>query len=386
METAECIVIGAGVIGLAVGRALAQSGREVLLLESEGAIGQHTSSRNTGVIHAGLGYPPGSLKGRLCRTGRDLLYRYCVERGIGHRRVGKLIPIPERATEEDRASLRRLQALAVSNGCEDIRWLERGDIRSFEPELRSEAALFSPSSGIVDQHDLMTALWGDLTLKGGSIAFKTTACGGKASGAWIEIQTAGAEEIRLRCDICVNAAGFNAPDVARGLEGLPSEAIPPRLLQKGSYFVLAGASPFSHLVYPHRHGLHASLDMAGLLRFGPDAEWTDEVDYSFDETRSAQFYRKVREFWPDLPDGALTPGWVGVRPKIARKSANEVDFVIQDAGIHGAPGLVNLFGIESPGLTSCLAIAQDVAIRLGAAPNRLGPLNLKETGIGAPCD
>jgi L-2-hydroxyglutarate oxidase LhgO len=364
-EQVDCIVIGAGVVGLAVARALARGGREVVVVEAENQIGSHTSSRNTGVIHAGIDYPVGSLKARLCRRGKELLYRYCGDRGLAHRRLGKLILAAPGSGAAGRAALAATKAKAEALGLTDLAWLDQAEMRRREPALVAPVALFSPSSGIVDQHDLMLALRGDLEADGGALALASPAEGGAVRDDGFDLRVGGLTAIALRCRVLINSAGFDAPRFAAAISGVSPANVPPRRLMKGSYFVLAGRSPFRHLVYPQRHGMHASLDMAGALRFGPDSEWVETVDYRVDETRAPKFYGAIREFWPDLPDGALMPGWAGIRPKISDQRANRVDFRIDGPELHGIPGLINLFGIESPGLTAALAIGEEVAARLG---------------------
>jgi L-2-hydroxyglutarate oxidase LhgO len=363
MEHVDALVVGAGVVGLAIARELALRGREVFVLEAEDAVGTHASSRNTGVIHAGLDYKPGSLKARLCRRGRDLLYRYCEDRGVAHKRLGKLITISPDAGEDELAALHAFRDRAVAGGCDDLVLLGRADVKALEPALAASAAVLSPSSGILDHHELMTALWGDFANSGGHVLFGAPMIRGCAGPDGLEVEIGGRHRGRVRCGTLVNSAGVDAPLVARAL-ALPQETIPPRLLQKGSYCVYLGASPFSRLIYPLKHGVHASLDIAGHLRFGPDSQWVDTVDYSFDDARIAPFYEKARVFWPELPDGRLGAGWTAVRSKITRDSPRVSDFVVQDARSHGVEGLLNLYGIESPGLTSCLALAEEVAARL----------------------
>jgi L-2-hydroxyglutarate oxidase LhgO len=361
-ESVDCVVIGAGVIGLAVARELAARGRDVVVLEAAAAIGTHTSSRNSEVIHAGLYYPTGSLKARLCVEGRARLYAYCAERGIAHRRIGKLVVA---TTPDEIAAVESYAAQGAANGVEDLAWLSRDAIRTLEPAVAAVAGFLSPSTGIVDSHALMLALQGDAERDGAVVALNARVVGGTAADGDLRLDVDGPEPLTLRCATIVNAAGLWAPHVARSLDGFPRDRVPTPFFAKAHYFALAGRSPFQHLVYPVATsaylGVHVTLDLAGQARFGPDLEWVDGVDYRFDEGRAGAFYAAVRRYYPALRDGALVPGYTGVRPKIAGPGAPAADFVVQGPAAHGIPGLVNLFGIESPGLTSCLALADEVA-------------------------
>lgn len=366
-ETVDCIVVGAGVVGLAVARALALAGREVIVLEAANVIGSHTSSRNSGVIHAGINYNAASLKGRLCQRGKELLYAYCASRGVGHRRLGKILPAFD--AETGRAKLAALKSRAEANGLMDLTWLDRAAIRDLEPELDAPAALFSPSSGIVDAQELMLSLRGEIEDHGGAIALGAPLSQGRVSDDDFELQVGGGDPMTLRCRSLINSAGFDAPLVAQNLRGLPPETIPPRLLAKGVWFTLSGPSPFRHLIYPvgdHKdhQGIHVSLDLGGQLRFGPDLEWVETVDYRVDRSRATAFTAAARAIWPALPEGALQPGYAGIRAKTGRGRATDNDFIIQGHDVHGVAGLINLYGIESPGLTSSLAIGEEVARRL----------------------
>jgi L-2-hydroxyglutarate oxidase LhgO len=371
-ETADCVVIGAGVVGLAVARALALAGREVIILEATDAIGTVTSSRNSEVIHAGIYYPTGSLKARLCVAGRDFLYRYCAERGIEHRRCGKLIV----ATSEDELEkLAAIHAQAAANGVTDLRRLSGNEASGMESNLRCLAALHSPSTGIVDSHAVMLAFQGDAEAKGAVIAFNSPVLGGRVEGDGIVLDIGSATDtdaapLRLCCRSVVNSAGLHAQKIARKIAGLPPETIAPIHLAKGNYFQLIGKSPFSRLIYPIPEkgglGVHITLDLAGQARFGPDVEWIDEINYDVDPRRCAGFYAEIRKYWPALPDGALVAGYAGVRPKVTPAGAPAADFIIQGRETHRVPGLVNLYGIESPGLTASGAIAAAVAERLAA--------------------
>jgi L-2-hydroxyglutarate oxidase LhgO len=371
MERVDVAVIGAGVVGLAVARALAMAGREVLVLEAAGQIGTETSSRNSEVIHAGIYYPTGSLKARSCVAGRHLLYDYCATRGVPHRRCGKLIVA---TSEAQRATLERIRAKAAANGVDDLRWLERAEVRALEPEVECVAALRSPSTGIIDSHGLMLAYQGEAEDHGAMIAFHALVTGGAVIEGGIELAVGGPEPMRLCARSVVNSAGLHAPAVARAIQGLPPELIPPAYLCKGNYYTLSGARPFSHLVYPVPEeaglGIHVTIDLAGQVRFGPDVEWVERIDYDVDPGRATGFYAAIRQYYPGLKDGAIEPGYAGIRPKIVPKGAQAADFVIQGPREHGIEGLVNLFAIESPGLTASLVLAQEVAAALGHTVSR----------------
>ena len=359
MDRVDAVVIGAGLVGLAVARALAMAGREVVILESEDAIGTHTSSRNSEVIHAGIYYPQGSLKARACVEGRQRLYAYCDERGVPHRRCGKLIVATDAAQLDELEGIRRK---AHANGVTDVVRLSPTHARAMEPELRCVSALHSPSTGIIDSHALMLAYLGDAERAGAMLALKSPldTCIVRTGG--IELQVAGAEPI-LAGQV-VNSAGLRAPSIARRIEGYPAELAPPEFYAKGNYYTLAKRAPFSRLVYPVPEpgglGVHVTLDLGGGARFGPDVEWVDRIDYTVDPLRAERFYAAIRRYWPGLPDGALEPGYAGIRPKISGKDAPAADFLVQGPREHGVPGLVNLFGIESPGLTASLPLADAV--------------------------
>lgn len=360
MEQVEAVVVGAGVVGLATARALSEAGCEVLVLESEGAIGTGTSSRNSEVIHAGIYYPTGSLKARLCVAGRRLLYRYCIDRGVEHRRTGKLIV----ATSEDqRDRLAAILQQALVNGVEGMTLLDGSEARSLEPALNCIAALHSPETGIIDSHGLMLALQGDAEAGRATVAFHAPVEGGHVGADGIELHVGGEAPLSLRTRILVNAAGLHAWEVASRLEGLPAATVPQRWLAKGNYFALSGTrAPFQRLIYPVPEdgglGVHLTLDLAGQARFGPDVEWLAAAkhDYAVHADRAEGFYASIRCYWPDLPDGALVPAYSGIRPKLSGPGAPAEDFLVQGPGTHGIPGLVNLFGIESPGLTASLAL------------------------------
>lgn len=362
MEHVDCIVIGAGVIGLAVARELALAGREVILLEAANAIGTETSSRNSEVIHAGLYYPPGSLKARLCVEGRALLYRYCAEHGVTSRAIGKLLVA---AGEAQAPKLAEIEDNARRNGVTGLRSLSAEEARALEPEVRCVAALFSPDTGILDSHAYMLALRGDLEDAGAVIAFNSRVTGGRAERDGVILQAA---DMELEAKLAVNACGLHAPAVARSIEGLPEALVPRASFAKGNYFALMGRPPFKHLVYPIPEaaglGVHATLDLSGAVRFGPDVEWIDAIDYRVDAARAPLFEAAIRTYWPGLPEDALVPAYAGVRPKISAKGEPAADFVMQSPADHGVEGLWNLFGIESPGLTASLALAAELRRRI----------------------
>ncbi len=368
MEQVECLVVGAGVVGLAIARRLARDGHEVVVLEAAGGIGTGISSRNSEVIHAGMYYPTGNLRARFCVAGRAALYAYCADHGIPHRRTGKLIVATDPSQE---AKLAAIEHQGQINGVTDLARLTAAEVRALESEVSCVSALLSPSTGIIDSHALMLALKGDAEDRGAAFAFKSPMVGGEA-GPCLEVAVGGDEPMRLGCRILINAAGLGAQAVASTLTGLPAATIPRQVLAKGSYFALSGrAPPFRRLVYPIPPegglGIHVTLDLAGHVRFGPDVEWTDGIDYDVDPARAQDFYGVIRRYWPTLPDGALVPAYAGVRPKLSGRGEPAVDFVIQGPADHGIAGLVNLFGIESPGLTACLAIADHVGDMVSAA-------------------
>ena len=361
MDKVDCVVIGAGVIGLAIARRLAQSGREVIVLEAAEGIGTVTSSRNSEVIHAGIYYRSGSLMARMCVSGKQALYRYCRDHGIPHRNCGKLIVA---TTPKETEKLQSIRAHAEANGVVDLQTLTRETALALEPALHCEAALLSPSTGIIDSHAFMLALRGDAEDAGAAFAFHTPLLGGKARRGHIELDAGGEAPISLECRFLINAAGLDAPAIARNIDGMPVEKIPTSYLATGNYFSCSARAPFSHLIYPVPEpgglGVHLTLDLAGQARFGPDVEWVDRIDYAVDPDRAARFYPAIRRYWPELPDGALMPSYSGMRPKIVPPAVAVQDFLIQGPQDHGIDGLINLFGIESPGLTSSLAIADHV--------------------------
>jgi L-2-hydroxyglutarate oxidase LhgO len=361
-ETIECVVVGAGVVGLAVARALALAGREVVILDAADAIGTETSSRNSEVIHAGIYYPTGSLKAELCVAGKHALYAYCDARGIPYRRCTKLIVATR---SEQIAQLEKIQAQASANGVDDLVLISGAEARRIEPLLSCDAALVSPSTGIVDSHALMLAYQGDAENCGAALAVLSPVRGGAVRNDGIELDIGGAEPMRLRARMVVNAAGLGAQALAGAIEGFDRRHVPALHYAKGNYFSLTGKSPFSRLVYPVPEpgglGVHISIDLAGQARFGPDVEWIDSIAYDVDPRRADKFYAEVRRYWPGLRDGALQPAYAGIRPKLGPAGTPAADFVIQGPDVHGVAGLVNLFGIESPGLTASPAIGARVA-------------------------
>lgn len=360
-ETVDAVVIGAGVVGLAVARALALVGRDVLVLERNNRIGAETSSRNSEVIHAGIYYPPGSLKARLCRDGKHMLYAYCAERGIGHRQCGKLIVAGD---DGQRPALSKIISCAEANGVTDLELLTADACIAREPEVRAVGGLFSPSTGIIDSHDFMTSLQGDLEAAGGMVVLNTAVTDVAIKVGQLTVVTGGPEAMTLRPRSLVNAAGLGAPALAGGIV----RDVPPLHLAIGHYYALSGKSPFRHLVYPLPAdgglGVHVTLDLAGQARFGPDVRWIEGVDYSFDDTRRDDFIDAIRTYYPGLDSARLSPAYTGIRPKLVGPGEAAADFRIDGPDRHGVDGLVNLFGIESPGLTAALAIADEVCARI----------------------
>ena len=357
----DTVVIGAGVAGLAIARTFASSGRNVVVLEAEARIGTHSSSRSSEVIHAGIYYPKGSLKARLCVEGRDALYRYCTAQGIAHSRLGKLIV----ATREEQIGvLEQLKLQAEGNGVDDLQWLDRQDVRALEPEITCVRALLSPSTGIIDSHGLLSALRREVAVSGGEVVVSSPVLSGCVVSDGILLFGGGAEPYRVLCQTVVNAAGLNAPSVARSIQGLPQDTVPPGALAKGHYFVLKGRSPFSRLVYPVPEpgglGIHVTLDLAGRARFGPDVHWVDEVDYRFEKGLEGLFVEAIGRYFPAIKVESIEPGYTGIRPKVGPRGSAAQDFVVHGPEVHGVGGLVNLYGIESPGLTAALALAEYV--------------------------
>jgi L-2-hydroxyglutarate oxidase LhgO len=365
-DNVDCIVIGAGVVGLAVARKLAMQAREVLVVETAGSIGTGVSARNSEVIHAGLYYPQGSLKARLCVTGRAQLYEYLNERGISYKRCGKLLVA---STDEEVKALDGILKNAHINGVDDMIKISQAEALALEPELLCKSALLSPSTGVFDSHAYMLNLQGDAENNGATFAFLNSVVGGRVENSTIELDISGSDGIlSLGCKTLINAAGLGAQKVALSIKGLPPEMVPPQYLAKGSYFTLNGKAPFSRLIYPipgeASLGTHYTCDLGGQGRFGPDAQWVDEINYEVDPARADSFYTAIRRYWPGIEDRELSPAYSGIRPKVQAPGMEMADFIIQDASVHGVNSLVNLFGIESPGLTSSMAIADEVASRL----------------------
>ncbi|MGO8740688.1 NAD(P)/FAD-dependent oxidoreductase [Rhodoblastus sp.] len=359
----DAVVIGAGVVGLAVARRLAQAGREVIVVEAEKTIGVHTSSRNSEVIHAGLYYPEGSLKARLCVEGRKLLYAYCAERGVPAQRLGKLIV----ATDANQIpKLEALRRRGIANGVDDLVPLSRDEARRLEPEVECVAALLSPSTGIVDSHALMLSLQGDAEAKGARFAFQTKAAAIAPRDGFYELRTEDGDVVT--CGAIVNCAGHGAHEVARAIENYPPDKIPPRFLARGNYFTVSGRTPFSHLVYPMPVegglGVHVTLDLGGRMRLGPDVHWVDDLDYTPISGQEEEFRAAVMRYWPGIEKREIASAYCGIRPKITGPGAEAADFRIDGPELHGMKNLVNFFGIESPGLTSSLALAELAASRL----------------------
>jgi L-2-hydroxyglutarate oxidase LhgO len=361
----DAIVVGAGVVGLSVARALARSGRSVAVLEAESAIGTGASSRNSEVIHAGLYYPTGSLKARLCVEGRRRLYDFCAERGVAHRKCGKLVVASD---ESELAAIETLARRGDDNGVEGLKLLSQSEARTLEPELRTAGALLSQETGILDSHGLMLALQGDAVDGGAAFAFRTPFLRARVENSAVRVFAGGAEPAEATARLIVNCAGLGASAVARAVEGADAASIPETRYAKGNYFSLGGRAPFAHLIYPapqvHGLGVHLTFDLAGEARFGPDVEWVDAIDYGVDPARSDGFSAAVHRYWPGLPNRALTPAYSGIRPKLGGPKDPAADFRIE-AQTFGEAILVNLFGIESPGLTSSLAIADCVLSLLG---------------------
>jgi len=359
------VVVGAGVVGLACARALARRGIETVILEAQDAIGLETSSRNSEVIHAGLYYPPGSLKAKLCVEGNRQLYAFCERHHVAHRRCGKLIVACGTGQEERLAALK---SQALRNGVDDLRPLTGAEAKVLEPQLRATAALLSPSTGIVDSHGLMLALLGEAEAHGAALALKSPLLRGEARGGGFLLEVGGEEPMRLEAERLINSAGLHAAKVAAAIEGLDARHVPALRYARGNYFSLAGRAPFSRLIYPLPEpgglGVHLTLDLGGQARFGPDVEWVEGLDYTVDPRRADAFYAEVRKYWPELADGALQPAYAGIRPKLAGPDDPAADFLVQAEAAHGVPGLINLFGIESPGLTACLALAGQVCDEL----------------------
>lgn len=358
----DCVVIGAGVVGLAVARSLAQKGRDTIVLEAADAIGTATSSRNSEVIHAGIYYPRGSLKARLCVAGRELLYRFCASHGVEVNRCGKIIVA---TSDAQIAKLSSIETAGRGNCVDDLRLLDRQEALDLEPELCCVAALWSPSTGIIDSHAFMLALQADVERFGGTVVLDTQVRGGECRSNNIRLSIGRDTPYNLDASFVVNCAGLDAQHVARSFNGLNADTIPQRHYAKGSYYGVDGRVPFRHLIYPVPEdgglGVHLTLDLAGRARFGPDVEWVADIDYRVDPGRADRFYSAIRTYWPALPSDSLRPDYAGIRPKLLGAGSAAQDFVIQGPEFHGVSGLVNLYGIESPGLTASLAIGDYVA-------------------------
>ncbi len=361
-DRVECVVIGAGVVGLAVARALALAGREVLLLEAEAHHGTITSARNSGVIHAGLYYATGSFKARFCVAGNRALYAYCEQRGVDHQNCGKLVVASSEAEEK---VLLTLLERARANDVDGVRMISATEAHELEPQVRCTAALLCPTSGIIDQHPFMLALQGDMENAGGTLVTDCRVEQVLRLENGFLVKTAGDSATEIEAGFVVNSAGLGAVDLLKRIEGYPRERIPTLHLARGNYFTVAARSPFRHLIYPVPHsaglGIHATLDLGRRVRFGPDVEWIDRIDYSVNVSRAAQFYEAIRRYWPNLADGALVPDYTGIRPKLHGPGEPQPDFRIESEQEHGIAGLVNLLGIESPGFTSSLPIGDYVA-------------------------
>ncbi len=362
MDHVDCVVAGAGVVGLAIARELARSGRQVLCVDAGEALGAGTSGRGSGVIHAGLYYAPGSLKARLCVAGRELLYGFAELHGIPCLRRGKLVVATSPCEE---AQLDRIAARAAANGVSDLRRIDSAEARNLEPALRCTSALVSPSTGVIDARALLEALRVEAEEYGAVTAFQA-----QLDHVWVEkdgftLEIGGAAPMRIGCRQLVNAAGHGAPALARAIDGLDPRHVPQAFMAKGNYFRSTAPVPFSRLIYPipvpGGVGTHLTIDPAGVARFGPDVEWVERLDHAVDPARAEGFATDIRRWWPDLPEGALEPDHAGIRPKIAGLNEPNRDFVIAGEANHGTKGLINLFGIESPGITSCLAIGAYVA-------------------------
>lgn len=357
----DSIVIGAGVVGLAIARSLAQSGREVIVLERHKHIGQETSSRNSEVIHAGIYYPKDSLKATLCVRGKDLLYDYCRTHHVEHNRIGKLIVA---TTDEQAEGLAKIHRKALDNGVTDVSYLDRKSLQEMEPKLNAVRGILSPSTGIINSHALMLAYQANIEKHGGMVVLESPVLEGEVIEGGFRLSVGGEEPSQITCRELINSAGLSAQSLSGSIRGIPADSIPVRYLSRGCYFTLSGKAPFQHLIYPMPNnaglGVHLTIDLQGQARFGPDTQWIDEIDYTVDPRRGDKFYAAVRDYFPDLQDGKLEPAYSGIRPKISGPGEDAADFVIQGESAHGVPGWIALYGIESPGLTSSIAIAEKV--------------------------
>ena len=369
MEKVDSLIVGAGVVGLAIARRLAKAGMETAILEAEGDIGTKTSSRNSEVIHAGIYYPAGSFKAQLCTKGRDLLYRYCADRGVPHKRTGKLVLA---ADDSDIPRLEALKKKAEANGVGDLRWVERAELAELEPELTASKALHSPSTGIIDSHSYMERLQADALADGAMLALKSRVASLHPTSRGFMIRHIGGDgvdQITMAKQV-INAAGLGAVPLAKACMRINKASVPAAKMAKGAYFKLSGPAPFKQLIYPLPApgglGIHSTQDMAGTCRFGPNVMWVEAEDYGFPKGLEGDFRTAIARYWPAIKDRTLNPDYVGIRPKIVGPNDPDGDFLIQTADTHGVPGLVNLFGIESPGLTASLAIADHVAALISA--------------------
>ena len=364
-EKLECLVVGGGVIGVAIARRLAKAGLEVLMLEAEAALATHTSSRNSEVIHAGIYYPTNSLKARLCVKGRKRLYEYCARKNVPHKQTGKIIVATDSAQEQKLSDYERQ---ANANGVSDLKRLGADDVAKLEPDVECVAGLFSPSTGIVDTHSFILAMQGDLEEAKGTVVFRSKVGNVQLNQGRMLVEVGEAGSYKVECKYLINAAGLWAQDVAKSMAGLPAECIPAQHLAKAHYFAYQGRSPFERLVYPVAGegglGIHATVDLAGQTRFGPDVSWVTDINYDFDASRKADFASAIQRYYPGLDSDRLVPAYTGIRPKLSGPGEAAADFVIQAADQHGVDGLINLFGIESPGLTASLAIAEYVHQKL----------------------
>lgn len=366
-EAVDVVVIGAGVIGLAVGRALAKAGRDVFILEKNEAFGEETSARNSEVIHAGIYYRPDGMRGQLAVKGRDALYAFCADHKVNHIRCGKLIVA---ASADEAGKLTAIKANAEENGVDDLSIITGTQARALEPGLSCHAAILSPSSGIVDSHGLMLALLGEVENHGGALALLSPVTGGRVANDGIELDVGGAEPMTLKAKTVVNCAGLWSDRVARSINGIPEETIPHLKYGKGQYFTYAGKAPFSRLIYPlptpDSQGVHYTRDLGGQGKLGPDLKFIDtNTDYSVDESRRAAFAAAARKFWPGIDESKLQPGYAGIRPKL-KGPGEEGDFFFSTAEMHNVHGYLGLYGIESPGLTTCLAVADHAAALVAA--------------------
>lgn len=365
MEKVETIVVGAGIVGLAIARALSAQGQEVLILEATAAIGSATTARNSGVIHAGIYYPPQSRKAFHCVRGRLMLMRYLSERQLPHKLCGKLIVATDKAQTP---KLDEIKARALASGVSELIALDAADIQAREPVVSGVAGLFSPITGIVDVHELIHSYLGDAERDGAMLALHSPVMQIRPEAERFIMTVGGSAPTTLACRNLINAAGLGAPGLVQQVADFPRDKAPQLYLARGNYFALQGAQPFKHLVYPVPEpgglGVHATLDMAGKVRFGPDVEWIETEDYAVNPARAAHFYAAIRRYWPGLTDGALQPDYAGIRPKTAPAGGADTDFIVQGVETHGVPRLVNLFGIESPGLTAALSLATEAAERL----------------------